>query len=128
VEQDLYWEVNYFCLNIVLMAEGRMIKWARKVIHGMEDNYAQNFVRKNLNNVHEHKTRILYPVLDFTDTGRASFRLSQPMWLQGCTIWWTPLLCHIYSVCKLLHLCIVSSGIHVSSTHKITFAWGADMF
>jgi hypothetical protein len=59
---------------------------------------------------------------------RASLRLSQSMWLQGCTIWGTPVLCHIYSVCKLLHLCIVSSGIHVSSTYKIAFAWGADMF
>jgi len=110
------------------MAEGSMIKWARKVIHGMEDNYAQNFVRKNVNNVHEHKTRVSYPVLDFTDTVRASLRLSQSMWLQGCTIWGTPLLCHTCSVCKLLHLCIVRAGIHVSSTCKITFAWGADMF
>ena len=105
-----------------------MVKWVRNMIHGMEDNCTQNFVRKNVNNIHEPKTRVSYPLLDFTDTDRASLRLLQSMWLQGCTIWGAPVLCHIYSVCKLLHLCVVCSGIHVSSTCKVTFAWGADVF
>ena len=86
MEQDHSWEVNYSCLNIILIAEGRMIKWVRNVIRGMEGNCSQNFVRKNVNNVHEHKTRFSYPLFDFTDKDRTSLRLSQSVWLQWCTI------------------------------------------
>jgi hypothetical protein len=57
------------------------MEWVGNVIHGRE-KCAQNFVRKNLNFVHEHKTRVSYPLLDFIGAEMASLRLSHSMWLQ----------------------------------------------
>jgi hypothetical protein len=111
VEQDLSWEANYSCLNIVLVAKGRMMKWVGYVIRGTGNNCAQNFVRKNVNNVHEHITRVSYPLLNFTYTDRASLRQ--------------------HSLCgssRVYHLGDSSIMSDIFCMEIVTFVWGADMF